>query len=203
MWLGWLGLGSGVAKISRLTGFRPSTLYRVFRDKLTTAADLRDLDVIESAFHQPVGGPDRNFRHAEASMTRFWLGHRLGWKQPTSYDQARNKVEIDLDRLSDEELHELDRIISRASDKAEVREARRHRLSDQTRKCVPSLGRHSSIAASIGPFTHGNCPVGRKPSKLRNDGKPTHQERANRVGNQRVAPRPRRTGRAQRSDRAG
>jgi hypothetical protein len=110
------GLGYSVPKISRLTGFRPSTLYRAFREELTTAADLRDLDVLESAFHQAVGGPERNFRHADASMTRFWLGQRLGWKQPTAYDQARNKVEIDLDRLSDEELHELDRIIGRASD---------------------------------------------------------------------------------------
>ena len=110
------GFGFPVSKIARLTGFRPSTLYRAFREELTTAADLRDLDVVESAFNQAVGGPDRNFRHADASMTRFWLGQRLGWKQPTSYDQARNKVEIDLDRLSDEELHELDRIIGRASD---------------------------------------------------------------------------------------
>jgi hypothetical protein len=49
-------------------------------------------------------------------MTRFWLGKRLGWRQPTAYDQARNSVEVDLDRLSDEELHELDRLIGRASD---------------------------------------------------------------------------------------
>ena len=110
------GAGFSVSKISRLTGFRPSTLYRAFRNELTTAADMRDLEVIESAFNQAVGGPDRNYRHADASMTRYWLGHRLGWKQPTAYDVARNKLEIDLDRLSDEELHELDRIISRASD---------------------------------------------------------------------------------------
>jgi hypothetical protein len=110
------GFGFPVTKIARLTGFRPSTLYRVFREELTTAADLRDLDVIESAYHQAVGGPEKNYRHADASMTRFWLGKRLGWRQPTAYDQARNSVEVDLDRPSDEELHELDRLIGRASD---------------------------------------------------------------------------------------
>jgi hypothetical protein len=110
------GMGFAATKIARLTGFRPSTLYRVFREELTAAADMRDLEVLESAFHQAVGGVERNFRHADASMTRFWLGHRLGWRQPTAYDQGRNTVAIDLDRLSDEELHELDRIIGHASD---------------------------------------------------------------------------------------
>jgi hypothetical protein len=109
--------GFSASKIARLTGYRPSTLYRAFRQELTTAADLADLEVVESAFNQAVGGPERNFRHADASMTRLWLGQRLGWKQPTQYDQAREKLNtIDLDLLSDEELHELDRLIGRASD---------------------------------------------------------------------------------------
>jgi hypothetical protein len=109
--------GFSAQKIARLTGFRPSTLYRSFREELTTAADLADLEVLQSAFDQAVGGPERNFRHADASMTRLWLGQRLGWKQPTAYDQERRaQTTIDLDLLSDEELHELDRLVSRASD---------------------------------------------------------------------------------------
>ena len=109
------GYGLSVSKISRLTGYRPSTLYRSFREELTTAADLKDLDVLEFAYHQAVGGPEKDWRRAEPSMTRFWLGHRVGWRQPTAYDKPRG-IQVDLDRLSDEELHELDRLLSRAGD---------------------------------------------------------------------------------------
>ncbi len=109
------GLGFSVTKISKLTGYRPSTLYRAFRHELTTSAISRDLDVLESAYHQAVGGPEKNFRLADPSMTRLWLGHRLGWKAPTAF-QDPNRIEIDLDRLSDDELHDLDRILGRAGD---------------------------------------------------------------------------------------
>jgi hypothetical protein len=108
-------MGFSAVKISRLTGFRPSTLYRVFRHELQTARDLADLEVLESAFHQAVGGPERDYRKAVPSMTRLWLGQRLKWKEPTAYDKLGD-AEVDLDRLSDEELHELDRILSRAGD---------------------------------------------------------------------------------------
>lgn len=109
------GYGFSVTQISKLTGYRPSTLYRSFREELTTAGLSKDLDVLESAYHQAVGGPEKNFRLADPSMTRLWLGHRLGWKMPTAFADPR-KVEVDLDRLTDDELHDLDRILSAASD---------------------------------------------------------------------------------------
>ena len=109
------GYGFSVTQISKLTGYRPSTLYRSFRDELTTAGLHKDLDVLESAYHQAVGGPEKNFRLADPSMTRLWLGHRLGWKAPTAFQDPK-KIEVDLDRLSDDELHDLDRILSTASD---------------------------------------------------------------------------------------
>jgi hypothetical protein len=109
------GYGFSVPQISKLTGYRPSTLYRSFREELTTSALQKDLDVLESAYHQAVGGPEKNFRLADPSMTRLWLGHRLGWKAPTAF-QDPNKVTVDLDRLSDDELHDLDRILSAASE---------------------------------------------------------------------------------------
>jgi hypothetical protein len=110
------GLGMSVPQISKLTGYRPSTLYRAFRDELTTSKLSLDLNVLESAYHQAVGGPEKNFRLADPSMTRFWLGHRVGWKAPTAF-QDPHKVEIDLDRLTDDELNDLDRILSVTSDK--------------------------------------------------------------------------------------
>ena len=109
------GFGFSVTQISKLTGYRPSTLYRAFREELTTSGLHKDLDVLESAYYQAVGGPEKNFRLADPSMTRLWLGHRLGWKAPTAF-QDPHKVEVDLDRLSDDELHDLDRILSAASD---------------------------------------------------------------------------------------
>jgi hypothetical protein len=113
------GYGFTPGEISRLTGLRPLTIFRHFRDELATSALRRDLEVIESAYYQATGGPPeaRNWRHADASMTRFWLGQRRGWKAPTAYDKVPGeKATIDLDRLSDEDLHELSRIISRAGD---------------------------------------------------------------------------------------
>ena len=109
------GFGFSVTQISKLTGYRPSTLYRSFREELTTAGLHKDLDVLESAYWQAVGGPEKNFRLADPSMTRLWLGHRLGWKAPTAFQDPR-KIEVDLDRLSDDELHDLDRILSAASE---------------------------------------------------------------------------------------
>ena len=109
------GYGFSVTQISKLTGYRPSTLYRAFREELTTAGLAKDLDVLESAYHQAVGGPEKNFRLADPSMTRLWLGHRLGWKAPTAFEDPK-KIEVDLDRLSDDELHDLDRILSAASE---------------------------------------------------------------------------------------
>jgi AcrR family transcriptional regulator len=113
------GYGYTVTEISRLAGLRPSTIYRHFRDELTTSALRRDLEVIESAYFQATGGPpeSRNWRHADASMTRFWLGQRRGWKMPTAYDRVPGeKASLDLDRLSEDELHELERLIGRAGD---------------------------------------------------------------------------------------
>jgi hypothetical protein len=109
------GLGLSVSEISRLTGYRPSTLYRSFRPELDQSALSKDLDVLESAYWQAVGGPEKDWKRAEPSMTRFWLGQRVGWRAPTAYDKPRQQV-IDLDRLSDEELHELDRLLGRAGD---------------------------------------------------------------------------------------
>jgi hypothetical protein len=109
------GFGFSVVQISKLTGYRPSTLYRSFREELTTAGLAKDLDVLESAYWQAVGGPEKNFRLADPSMTRLWLGHRLGWKAPTAFQDPK-KIEVDLDRLTDDELHDLDRILSAASD---------------------------------------------------------------------------------------
>jgi hypothetical protein len=109
------GFGLSVTQISRLTGYRPSTLYRSFRHELSVASLQADVAVLESAYWQAVGGPEKDWRRAEPSMTRLWLGQRLGWKPPSVYGPSKS-VQIDLDRLSDDELNELDRILERASD---------------------------------------------------------------------------------------
>jgi AcrR family transcriptional regulator len=111
------GYGYSVAEISLLTGLRSSTIYRHFREELTTSALKRDLDVIESAYFQATGGPanERDWRRADASMTRFWLGQRRGWRMPSANDKVIRQ-ELDLDRLSEDELHELERLLGRAGD---------------------------------------------------------------------------------------
>jgi hypothetical protein len=109
------GLGLKVREIGRLTGYLPAALYRSFRHELTTARLKMDLDVLERAYWQAVGGPERDWKRADPGMTRLWLGQRQGWKAPPAHDRGK-RVEIDLDRLSDDELTQLDQLLSQAGD---------------------------------------------------------------------------------------
>jgi hypothetical protein len=96
-------------EISLLTGLRADRLYRKYRDCMMKGGARRVNEVAQAAFNMAVGGPDRNWRQADASMNKFWLERRGGgiWGPPKADEGAGP----DLTRLSVAQLIELERAL--------------------------------------------------------------------------------------------
>ena len=96
-------------EISLLTDIRPDRLYRRYKDCMLKGGARRTNEVAEAAFNMAVGGPDRNWRQADASMNKFWLERRGGpiWAPPKPDDERGP----DLSRLSVPQLIELERAL--------------------------------------------------------------------------------------------
>jgi hypothetical protein len=97
------------AEISLLTGLAAERLYRKYRDCMMKGEAKRTNEVAQAAFQMAVGGPERNWRQADASMNKFWLERRGGaiWAPPKpDADQGP-----DLTRLSVPQLIELERAL--------------------------------------------------------------------------------------------
>jgi len=61
-----------------------------------------------------VGGPERAWKEADGTMTRFWLERRMGWRAPPERTLALN-ANLDLDRLSEAQLEALEALMEAAS----------------------------------------------------------------------------------------
>lgn len=96
-------------EISLLTGLKPERLYKRYRDCMMKGGARRTNEVAEAAFKMAVGGPERNWRQADASMNKFWLERRGGpiWAPPKPDDERGP----DLTRLSVPQLIELERAL--------------------------------------------------------------------------------------------
>jgi hypothetical protein len=105
--------GFSLSQIYDVTKVGKSQL-RDMKEKLRGAASRKDLDVIDSAFMQAVGGPDRKWNQADGQMTRFWLTHKVGWRPPPERAVSLN-ANVDLNRLSDKQLELLESILETAS----------------------------------------------------------------------------------------
>lgn len=91
---------------------------RFCKQSLVGAALRKDAAVIDSAFLQATGGGERGkWTMADGAMTRFWLTHRLGWKPPPERKVALS-ASIDLGRLSDDQLSQLELLLEAASGEA-------------------------------------------------------------------------------------
>lgn len=108
------GYGLDVLTVSRLTGLSTSTLYRHYKHELTTAAAQKDLIVLQSAFLKAIGGPEQNWEKADAGMQKWWISSRQGWRPPADRMVTAN-FHMDLTRLSDDELEQLERIMEAAA----------------------------------------------------------------------------------------
>jgi DNA-binding CsgD family transcriptional regulator len=96
-------------EISLLTGLSPDRLYKKYRDCMMKGGARRTNEVAQAAFLMATGGPDKNWRQADASMNKFWLERRGGpiWAPPRP-DEDRGP---DLTRLSVPQLIELERAL--------------------------------------------------------------------------------------------
>jgi DNA-binding CsgD family transcriptional regulator len=96
-------------EISLLTGLSAERLYRKYKGFMMKGGAKRTNEVAEAAFQMAVGGPERNWRHADASMNKFWLERRGGpiWGPPKPDADAGP----DLTRLSVAQLIELERAL--------------------------------------------------------------------------------------------
>jgi hypothetical protein len=103
------GNGLTPQEISLLTNIRPDRLYRRYRQAMMTGGARRKNEVAESAYKMAVGGPEKNWRQADASMNKFWLERQggAGWAPPKPDSQEGP----DLSRLSVPQLIELERAL--------------------------------------------------------------------------------------------
>lgn len=106
--------GLDVLMVAKLSGISPPTLYKYYRHELTTSAAKKDLAVLQSAFLKAVGGPEQNWEKADAAQQRWWIGARQGWRPPPDRSINAN-FNMDLQRLSDRQLDELERIMEAAA----------------------------------------------------------------------------------------
>ena len=95
-------------EISLLTGLKPERLYRRYRDCMLKGGARRKNEVAESAYLMAVGGPEKNWRQADASMNKFWLERRGGveWQLPREEEAGP-----DLTRLTVPQLIELEKAL--------------------------------------------------------------------------------------------
>ena len=74
------GNGLTPQQISLLTGLKPDRLYRRYRGAMMKGERGGRTRLRRSAFKMAVGGPERNWRQADAGMAKFWL-ERLGGRR--------------------------------------------------------------------------------------------------------------------------
>ena len=96
-------------EISLLTGLKAERLYKRYKDSMMKGGAKRTNEVAQAAFLMATGGPEKNWRQADASMNKFWLERRGGpiWAPPRPDDERGP----DLTRLSVPQLIELERAL--------------------------------------------------------------------------------------------
>jgi hypothetical protein len=103
------GNGLTPQQISLLTGIAPERLYKRYRKAMMTGGARRTNEVADAAYLMSVGGPEKNWRQADAGMNKFWL-ERMGgavWAPP----KPDRDDGPDLTRLSVPQLIELERAL--------------------------------------------------------------------------------------------
>lgn len=108
--------GLDVLMISKLAGIAVQTIYRHYRHEMQTAAAQKDLVVLQTGFLKAIGGPAQDWEKADAGMIKWWIAARQNWQLPAQRTiNANFNMNMDLSRLSDEQLDELERIMEAAA----------------------------------------------------------------------------------------
>ena len=109
--------GYPVHHILRVTGLSKAQL-RYLRPEMERAGIVKDVNVLQSGYLQAVGGPELEWDKADGAMTRFYMERRLGWVAPPSRSVSL-QASMDLDRLSDEQLLQLEALMALAASKGD------------------------------------------------------------------------------------
>jgi hypothetical protein len=101
------GNGLSPQEITLLTGIKPERLYRKYHEHILRGAARKKNAVADMGYLIATGGPDRDWRKADAGMIKFWLERQGGsqWAPP------RKDEGPDLTTLSVEQLIELERAL--------------------------------------------------------------------------------------------
>jgi hypothetical protein len=106
--------GLDVLTISKLAGISSATIYKYYRHEMMTSAANKDLIVLQSAFLKAIGGPEQNWEKADAGLQKWWIACRQRWAPPAEKTVNAN-FNMDLSRLTDRQLDELERIMEAAA----------------------------------------------------------------------------------------
>ena len=103
------GNGMTIEEIGLLTGIKGARLYRKYYGLVAKGQAKARNDVADMGYLIATGGPEKDWRKADAGMIKFWL-ERMGGPQwaPPRKDEDEGP---DLTRLSVEQLIELERAL--------------------------------------------------------------------------------------------
>ena len=99
-------------QISAYIGIDKKTLYKYYREILDRSKIQANMKMAQCLFQQAQNG--------STPAAIFWLKIQAGWQENTKIDvttngESINKPSLDVSKLSDEQLRNLDTIITQAS----------------------------------------------------------------------------------------
>jgi hypothetical protein len=103
------GNGLTPQQICLLTGLKSGRLYKRYHDSLVRGQARKLNDVADMGFLIATGGPDKDWRKADAGMIKFWLDRQGGpqWAPPGKEEDEGP----DLTSLTTEQLIALERAL--------------------------------------------------------------------------------------------
>jgi hypothetical protein len=102
------GNGLSPREITWLTGIKPERLYRKYHQHILRGAARKLNEVAEMGHLLATGGPDKDWRRADAGMIKYWL-NRMGG--PAWAAKRGEEEGPDLTTLTVEQLIELERAL--------------------------------------------------------------------------------------------
>ena len=98
------GNGLSPQEITLLTGIKPERLYRKYRQHILRGAARKLNEVADMGHLLATGGPDKDWRRADAGMIKFWLERQGGpqWAPPRKeQDEGPDLTTLTVEQLID------------------------------------------------------------------------------------------------------
>jgi hypothetical protein len=102
------GNGLSPQEITWLTGIKPARLYRKYHQHILRGAARKLNEVAEMGHLLATGGPDKDWRRADAGMIKYWLDRQGG---PAWAPRRDDEEGPDLTTLTTEQLIALEKAL--------------------------------------------------------------------------------------------